>query len=377
MHQEDSWKKYITDHDTEFLTLPDKPQPYSTMSLPPISPSGSMVDSSFNFYQNGMSTGAASLISINSEDVPEYAFSSRAVSPLESLSERLSEVEILPCRKDNQYASLNPQQKADLLSQLLVHSTFQGDSDMENWVNDKLTESGNIESKHSISRTFSNMGKTNLGNLKSANNFSSYLPPIHSAEPLSTSPSTVSASQNNFGFLEVDKSHREHSNEHVNLDVLDPSAVELFLDKNSDQEKVLEMVEITDIEQKSISQSESNLDNSISSGINSHSSKTFVKGESGELPFGNIPLRSSGTNLDKCYEDNKSFKLEVKCTSSGTLDTLIAAKDTVEQEVQEVGSKENENSNDSEMDVDISKIEIEVQSLPVEGKKNEESLKLY
>ena len=102
--------------------FPDKPQPYSTLSLPPVSPAGSMFESSFNFYKNGMSTGAASLISIDS-DGEEYAPSSRAVSPSESLNNRLSEVEFLPRQRD-QYTILNTRQKEDILSQLLLQKTI-------------------------------------------------------------------------------------------------------------------------------------------------------------------------------------------------------------------------------------------------------------
>lgn len=164
--------------------FPDKPQPYSTMSLPPVSPSSSMFDSSFHFYKNGMSTGAASLISINSE-TEEYAPSSRALSPAESLSNRLPEVELLPQRRD-QYGLLNAKQKEDLISHLLLQKTLESVnsdlSDLQGWVANYPDDGGGVEQEPAAMVTIPKSKAKHRGSLKSGS-FPSIprLPPIQSA----------------------------------------------------------------------------------------------------------------------------------------------------------------------------------------------------
>lgn len=164
--------------------FPDKPQPYSTMSLPPVSPSSSMFDSSFHFYKNGMSTGAASLISINSE-TEEYAPSSRALSPAESLSNRLPEVELLPQRRD-QYGLLNAKQKEDLISHLLLQKTLESVnsdlSDLQGWVANYPDDGGGVEQEPAAMVTIPKSKAKHRGGLKSGS-FPSIprLPPIQSA----------------------------------------------------------------------------------------------------------------------------------------------------------------------------------------------------
>lgn len=168
--------------------FPNKPQPYSTMSLPPISPSSSMLGSTFNFYNNGMSTGAASLISINSE---EYAPSSRAISPAESLNERLSEVEPIRPKQDRRYARLDSKQKEELLSQMLVKRTLETmDSDLQNWPSSFNKEDTYAAEKESnISAVNANKKKSSKGSLKSSSLTSmSRLPPIQSAGARPTTP---------------------------------------------------------------------------------------------------------------------------------------------------------------------------------------------
>lgn len=171
--------------------FPDKPQPYSTMSLPPVSPSSSMFDSSFHFYKNGMSTGAASLISINSE-TEEYAPSSRALSPAESLSNRLPEVELLPQRRD-QYGLLNAKQKEDLISHLLLQKTLESVnsdlSDLQGWVTNYPDEGGGVEQESAAMVTVPKSKAKHRGSLKSGS-FPSIprLPPIQSAGVRPTTP---------------------------------------------------------------------------------------------------------------------------------------------------------------------------------------------
>lgn len=205
--QEDSWNKLLTSgsfkdpalqsfnpyapniHDDGSLCelFPPKPQPYSTMSLPPISPSSSMLGSNFNFYPNGMSTGAASMISINSE---EYAPSSRAISPVESLTERLSEVEPIKRKQDNRYARLDSKQKEELLSQMLVHKTLETvDSDLQTWPT-VFTKEDTHDS--SSAQTSTQKRKTSKGSLKSSSLTSiPRLPPIQSAGARPLTPDDV------------------------------------------------------------------------------------------------------------------------------------------------------------------------------------------
>ena len=109
---QDSWKKLVETGslksfgttDDSFLPsfLPNeydydlnhRPPPYKTMSLPPVSPSNSMVGS-FTFYKHALSTGAASMVSLPSinSDTADDQLSARTVgSFVESLAERLAEV---------------------------------------------------------------------------------------------------------------------------------------------------------------------------------------------------------------------------------------------------------------------------------------------
>ena len=171
--------------------FPDKPQPYSTMSLPPLSPSSSMFESSFHFYKNGMSTGAASMISLNSE-TEEYAPSSRALSPAESLSNRLSEVEFLPQRRDS-YQQLNAKQKEDLLSQLLLQKTLEpinSDlSDLQGWVTNYPDNGGVVEQDPASVVTLPKTKSKHRGSLKSGSLTSiPRLPPIQSAGARPSTP---------------------------------------------------------------------------------------------------------------------------------------------------------------------------------------------
>ena len=171
--------------------FPDKPQPYSTMSLPPFSPSSSMFESSFQFYKNGMSTGAASMISLNSEP-EEYAPSSRALSPAESLSDRLSEVEFLPQRKDP-YHQLNAKQKEDLLSQLLLQKTLESInadlSDLQGWVTHYPDNGGGLEQDTAPVVSLPKTKGKHRGSLKSGSLTSiPRLPPIQSAGARPSTP---------------------------------------------------------------------------------------------------------------------------------------------------------------------------------------------
>lgn len=147
-----------------------------------------MFDSSFHFYKNGMSTGAASLISLNSEP-DEYAPSSRALSPAESLSSRLSEVEFLPHRKDP-YAQLNSKQKEDLLSQLLLQKTLASDLlDLQGWVSNYPDHGGGVEQDPSSVMTLPKSKAKHRGSLKSGSLTSiPRLPPIQSAGARPSTP---------------------------------------------------------------------------------------------------------------------------------------------------------------------------------------------
>ena len=108
----ESWKKLVesgllksfSSIDDSFLPslVPDeyggnlhhRPQPYKTMSLPPVSPSSSMLGS-FTFYKHALSTGAASMVSlpsVNSETIDDHVSVKTAGTFVESLTERLAEV---------------------------------------------------------------------------------------------------------------------------------------------------------------------------------------------------------------------------------------------------------------------------------------------
>lgn len=212
-----------------------KPQPYSTMSLPPISPSSSMLESSFHFYKNGMSTGAASMISLNSE-TEEYAPSSRALSPAESLNDRLSEVEFLPQRKDP-YSQLNSTQKENLLSQLLLQRTLESMnsdlSDLQGWVTNYPESGGGMEKDPVSVVTISKSKAKHRGSLKSGSLSSiPRLPPIQSAGARPSTPvelkegsplPQISIEQTTHQQLDITTEKDETDN------ILDPSSVHLHL----------------------------------------------------------------------------------------------------------------------------------------------------
>ena len=208
-----------------------KPQPYTTMSLPPLSPSSSMFDSSFHFYKNGMSTGAASMITLNSES-EEYAPSSRALSPTESLNDRLSEVEILPQRKD-QYKRLNAKQKEDLLSELLLEKTLNSDiTDLVGWVTNNLTQGGGVEPDPASTLTFPKSKAKHRGGLKSGTLTSiPRLPPIQSAGVRPTTPAELSDNrtyQKELPIIAADKQNIDHSDKGgESNDILDSDAIHL------------------------------------------------------------------------------------------------------------------------------------------------------
>ena len=211
--------------------FPGKPQPYTTMSLPPLSPSSSMFDSSFHFYKNGMSTGAASMITLNSES-EEYAPSSRALSPTESLNDRLSEVEILPQRKD-QYKRLNAKQKEDLLSELLLEKTLNSDiTDLVGWVTNNLTQGGGVEQDPASTLTFPKSKAKHRGGLKSGTLTSiPRLPPIQSAGVRPTTPAELSDNgtyQKELPIIAADKQNIDHSDKGgESNDILDSDAIHL------------------------------------------------------------------------------------------------------------------------------------------------------
>lgn len=214
--------------------FPDKPQPYSTMSLPPLSPSSSMFESSFHFYKNGMSTGAASLISLNSE-TEEYAPSSRALSPEESLSNRLSEVEFLPQRKDP-YTQLNTKQKEDLLSQLLLQKTLESInsdlSDLQGWATNYPDNGGGVEQDPASVVTLAKSKAKHRGSLKSGSLTSiPRLPPIQSAGARPSTPEELDevskreeSSEVTVHQLREIKSGTEESD-----DILDPGSIQVDL----------------------------------------------------------------------------------------------------------------------------------------------------
>ena len=192
-----------------------------------------MLDNSFHFYKNGMSTGAASMISLNSD---EYAPSSRAVSPAESINERLSEVEQLPPRREiNRYAMLDEKQKADLLSHLLLQGTLESmDSDLQGWVTNYVDSDNTEQEPFPTSVAPARPKLKHKGGLKSGS-FTSMprLPPIYSAGARPTTP--VESQSEDMDPFEVPGDgkdgnlHAEQTPSEVDLDVLDPSAVELYL----------------------------------------------------------------------------------------------------------------------------------------------------
>lgn len=216
--------------------FPDKPQPYSTMSLPPLSPSSSMFESSFHFYKNGMSTGAASLISLNSE-TEEYAPSSRALSPTESLSNRLSEVEFLPQRKDP-YAQLNAKQKEDLLSQLLLQKTLDSMnsdlSDLQGWVTNYPDHRGGEEHEPAATVTLPKSKAKHRGSLKSGSLTSiPRLPPIQSARARPTTPVELTQDrtlpQISSDITADQQRHSSSDKEGETDDILDPGSIHVDL----------------------------------------------------------------------------------------------------------------------------------------------------
>ena len=144
----DSWKKLVETGslksfgtDDSFLPslLPDeygnplnhRPPPYKTMSLPPVSPSNSMVGS-FTFYKHALSTGAASMVSlpsVNSGTVDDQLSAKTAGTFVESLAERLAEVESEAGFKKD-YETLSAKEKEDLLTQLLMDVTLHNQGDV-------------------------------------------------------------------------------------------------------------------------------------------------------------------------------------------------------------------------------------------------------
>ena len=216
--------------------FPGKPQPYSTMSLPPFSPSSSMLESSFHFYKNGMSTGAASMISLNSE-TEEYAPSSRALSPAESLNDRLSEVEFLPQRKDP-YTQLNAKQKEDLLSQLLLQRTLESInsdlSDLQGWVTNYPEYGGGVEKDPVSVAALSKSKAKHRGSLKSGSLSSiPRLPPIQSAGARPSTPVELKE-ESPLPHISTDQLAIQQQQEIISDrdetdDILDPSSVHLDL----------------------------------------------------------------------------------------------------------------------------------------------------
>ena len=416
--QDESWEKLAAsgslkdptlqcyDQHAGFLPLPDKPQPYSTMSLPPISPSHSMLDHSFNFYQNGMSTGAASLISLNSEDQSEYAPSSRALSPAESLSERLSEVNPFPVRKDNRYALLNSRQKADLLSQMLVHSTLHSDSDMQGWETDFSHEALGIEKEPSLPGVASK-GRTRKGSLRSANTFPSVprLPPIQSAGAPTTCASTASSSDgtptNSNGDVDFETSKRTHGKEMEDSEVLDPSAVELFVcnDKVGVKEDVM-AENLADGVAVPVDESESNTINgstteNVSVEADDLTSRGLEKPEDGDLTNNSISMVDSHNAVEKDNNDNEGngkFPLDLKSSeiydSSNAADSIEGDKIDIDSEQELVQKEEGGGANtdifahednigkhdlseDEKGNISTGESETEIHGVPVSGKDDE------
>ena len=215
--------------------FPGKPQPYSTMSLPPFSPSSSMFESSFHFYKNGMSTGAASMFSLDSES-EEYAPSSRALSPEEPLSNRLSEVELLPQRKDP-YNQLNTKQKEDLLSQLLVQKTLDSInsdlSDLQRWVTNYPDNGGEVHSDPAPVVTLPKIKPKHRGSLKSGSLTSiPRLPPIQSAGARPSTPEELEKESKRNESSEVTDLQQQReikSGTERTDDILDPGSIQVDL----------------------------------------------------------------------------------------------------------------------------------------------------
>ena len=219
----------------ECSIFPGKPQPYSTMSLPPFSPSSSMFESSFHFYKNGMSTGAASMISLNSES-EEYAPSSRALSPEEPLSNRLSEVELLPQRKDP-YNQLNTKQKEDLLSQLLLQKTLESInsdlSDLQGWVTNFPDNGGGVQPDPVPVVTLPKSKAKHRGSLKSGSLTSiPRLPPIQSAGARPSTPEELEEESKREESSEVtvhQQTEIKSGTEERSNDILDPGSIQVDL----------------------------------------------------------------------------------------------------------------------------------------------------
>ena len=214
--------------------FPDKPQPYSTMSLPPFSPSSSMFESSFHFYKNGMSTGAASMISLNSES-EEYAPSSRALSPEEPLSSRLSEVELLPQRKDP-YSQLNTKEKEDLLSQLLLQKTLESInsdlSDLQGWVTNYPDNGGGVQPDPAPVVALPKSKAKHRGSLKSGSLSSiPRLPPIQSAGARPSTPEELEEESKRSESSEgtVHRQRETKSGTQRTDDILDPGSIQVDL----------------------------------------------------------------------------------------------------------------------------------------------------
>ena len=207
----DSWKKLAETgslknlgmlEDDEFLPLllqdrefgdkllHQRPQPYTTMSLPPISPSSSMLGS-FTFYKHGMSTGAASMMSMNSESQADHISRESIGSFVESLSDRLAEVESQPGFKQS-YESLSSKQKEDLLTQLLVDVTLHNQGEMNHVSPESTVESPSVQT--TVSVLADSKSSKSLKSVSKSSVFSSVcsLPPIVSTEVDQHTDSTVS-----------------------------------------------------------------------------------------------------------------------------------------------------------------------------------------
>ncbi|CAB3984771.1 Hypothetical predicted protein, partial [Paramuricea clavata] len=159
----DSWKKLVETGslksfgttDDGFLPslLADKygnplnhrPAPYKTMSLPPVSPSSSMVGS-FTFYNHALSTGAASMVSlpsVNSETIDDQLSARTVGTFVESLAERLAEVESESGFKKD-YETLSAKEKEELLTQLLMDVTLHNQGDVITVPTQTIAESSTV-----------------------------------------------------------------------------------------------------------------------------------------------------------------------------------------------------------------------------------------
>lgn len=195
----DSWKKLVETGslrsfgDDGFLPslLPDyidelnhRPQPYKTMSLPPVSPSSSMLGS-FTFYKSALSTGAASMVSlpsVNSETVDELSARS-ACTFVESLADRLAEVDSESGFKQD-YDALSAKEKEDLLTQLLMEVTLHGQGDVITIPTQDMAKSSTINTDTSY--------LTDDRDSKSVESLQSY----HSVKPLPSEDSDKTKSIN-------------------------------------------------------------------------------------------------------------------------------------------------------------------------------------